>query len=106
MKYVTLHIGESVVEIYNSLFGKEMVIVDGNKVSEKYSIVGTDHRFTIRDGGQEKHVQLNTKLTVNGAIFDLYVDNKPVIEVPDNSGQFIMLLVFAFAIIAILGWLF
>lgn len=84
MKFITLHIGESVIELHNSILGKETIKVDGQIVSEQYSISGANHRFTVRENGQEKQVQLNTKLTLNGAIFDLYVDNKPVVEVPNT----------------------
>lgn len=85
MKFVTIYIGDSKVELYNTLLGKEMLIVDGQKITEKFSFAGTNHRFTIRENGQEKHCELNTKLSVNGAIFDLFVDNKPVIEAAENN---------------------
>lgn len=84
MKFITLHICDSKIELHNSVLGKETIIVDGQIISEKYSLTGANHRFSIRDNGQDKPAQLNTKLTMNGAIFDLYVDNKPVVEIPDN----------------------
>ena len=87
MKFITLHIGDSKIELHNSWLGKETVIVDGQVISEKYSITGASHRFTIRENGQEKQAQLSTKLTINGAIFDLYVDNKPVIEIPESNNS-------------------
>ena len=96
MKFITLHIGDSKIELHNSLLGKETVIVDGQVISEKYSITGASHRFTIRENGQEKHAQLSTKLTINGAIFDLYVDNKPVIEIPESNNS---MLIFFFGIV-------
>lgn len=96
MKFITLHIGESIIELHNSWTGKETIIVDGQKVSEKRSITGANHRFTIRENGQEKAAQLSTKLTINGAIFDLYVDNKPVIEIPSNISQFSIFWLFLF----------
>lgn len=96
MKFITLHIGDSTIELHNSWTGKETIIVDGQKVSEKRSITGANHRFTIRENGQDKPAQLNTKLTMNGAIFDLYVDNKPVIEIPKNIGQFSIFWLFLF----------
>ncbi|MCB0702297.1 MAG: hypothetical protein R2863_12300 [Candidatus Kapaibacterium sp.] len=90
MKFITLHIGDSKIELYNTLLGKETIIVDGQKISEKYSITGANHRFTIIENGQEKHAQLNTKLTLNGGAFDLYVDNKPIIEIPESNGSAII----------------
>lgn len=96
MKFITLHIGDSKIELHNSWLGKETLIVDGQKVSEKHSITGASHRFTIRENGQEKQAQLSTKLTINGAIFDLYVDNKPVIEIPERTGTLGTFWVFLF----------
>ena len=90
MKFITLHIGDSKIELYNTLLGKETIIVDGQKISEKYSITGANHRFTIIENGQEKHSQLNTKLTWNGGAVDLYVENKPIIAIPESNGSAII----------------
>jgi len=90
MKFITLHIGDSKIELFNTLLGKETIIVDGQVISEKYSITGANHRFTIRENGQDMQAQLSTKLTINGAIFDLYVDNKPVIEIPESNHSMII----------------
>lgn len=92
MKHSVLHLGNSKIELHNSILGKETIIVDGTTVSEKYSFAGTTHRFTIRENGADKHAQLTTKLTINGVAFDLYVDNKPVIEIPENNGLAFFLL--------------
>ncbi len=102
MKFITLHIGDSKIELFNSWIGKETIIVDGQIISEKYSITGASHRFTIRENGQEKHAQLSTKLTINGAIFDLYVDNKPVIEIPESNGSAYMFFVGIIIVVAVL----
>ena len=59
MKNVTIHIGDSVIEIHNSWQGKETIIVDGQKVSEKNSMSGAYHSFTILDNGKEKLVELD-----------------------------------------------
>jgi len=86
MKYSTIYHGDSKIELHNSILGKETVIVDEVQVSEKYSFAGTIHRFTIKENGADKQAQLTTKLTINGVAFDLFVDNKPIIEIPENNG--------------------
>ncbi|MDA9069641.1 hypothetical protein N9K07_02695 [Arenitalea sp.] len=35
------------IEFFNSFFGKETILVNGKKTSEKYSITGTYHFFKI-----------------------------------------------------------
>lgn len=92
MKHSTIHYGDSKIELHNSVLGKETVIVDGVQVSEKYSFAGTTHRFTIRENGAEKQAQLTTKLTANGGAFDFFVDNQPVVELPENNGFVFFLL--------------
>jgi hypothetical protein len=85
MKNVTLHIGDSIIEIHNSWQGKETILVDGQKVSEKNSMSGAYHSFTILDNGKEKLVELSTKLNLSGVFFSLYVDKKPIVELPERN---------------------
>ena len=41
------------IVFYNSAMGKETIVVNGKKVSEKYSFFGTRHEFTIDDDNYE-----------------------------------------------------
>ncbi len=93
MKHSTIYYSDNKIELHNTLLGKETVIVNGHEVSERRSIGGTTHRFTVSENGVEKQAQLTTKTNMNGANFDLFVDNKPVIEIPeDNTPLFFFML--------------
>jgi len=47
MKYYEYNIESNKIEFFNSFFGKETILVNGKKTSEKYSITGTYHFFKI-----------------------------------------------------------
>lgn len=47
MKYITYTIENQTLEFYNSMLGKESVVLNGKKISEKRSFLGTEHYFTI-----------------------------------------------------------
>ena len=47
MKYYEYNIESDKIEFFNSYFGKETVMVNGKKESEKFSITGTEHEFKI-----------------------------------------------------------
>ncbi len=47
MKYTTIYIGENKIEVFNTLLGIEKIKVNGEIVSRKFSIFGTEHNFTI-----------------------------------------------------------
>lgn len=47
MKYYEYNIESNKIEFHNSFFGKETILVNGKKTSEKYSITGTYHFFKI-----------------------------------------------------------
>ena len=47
MKYYEYNIESDKIEFYNSYLGKETILVNGKKVSEKFSITGTEHFFKI-----------------------------------------------------------
>lgn len=47
MKYITYTIENQTLEFYNTILGKESVVLNGKKISEKRSFFGTEHYFTI-----------------------------------------------------------
>lgn len=47
MKYITYTIEDQTLEFYNSILGKESVVLNGTKISEKRSFFGTEHYFSI-----------------------------------------------------------
>ncbi|MFN3196145.1 MAG: hypothetical protein ACE364_09370 [Chlorobiota bacterium] len=104
MKHSTVYYGNSTIELHNTILGKETVIVNGVNVSEKYSLSGTNHRFTFTDEGKERHAQLTTKMNFNGVSFDLYIDNKPVITIPESNEMvtFFLIIIFAAVFLSII----
>ena len=47
MKYYEFNIESDKIEFFNSYFGIETVMINGKKVSEKFSLTGTEHKFKI-----------------------------------------------------------
>ncbi len=74
MKYAEYNIDNNKIEFLNSILGKETVIVNGEKVSEKFSITGTEHHFTIKS----KHFVLKSN-------YELFKDKKLKIELLKND---------------------
>jgi hypothetical protein len=48
MKYTEYTIDNNKIEFLNSILVKETVVVNAEKVSEKFSITGTEHHFAIK----------------------------------------------------------
>jgi len=82
MKNTTIHLNENKIELFNFFLGKETVKVNGEIVSEKRSITGTDHVFKINENGIENTYKLTTGFNINGVGFSLYKNDKPIIEMP------------------------
>jgi hypothetical protein len=74
MKYTEYTIDNDKIEFLNSILGKEMVVVNGEKVSEKFSITGTEHHFTIKSN----HFILKSN-------YELFKDRKIKIELIKNG---------------------
>jgi hypothetical protein len=96
MKYTTVHLDENKIELFNTLLGKETVKVNGEIVSEKRSITGTEHIFKINEDGNENTYKLTTGFNINGVGFSLYKNDKPIIEMPKSK-----LAIYVFIIIGI-----
>ena len=84
------------IELFNTLLGKETVKVNENIVSEKRSITGTDHNFVVVENGAEVACKLSAGFGINGVVFNLYKNDKPIIESLKSS-------LLAFLIFVILG---
>jgi len=98
MKFITVYIGNNKIELSNSILGKESVTVNDAVVSEKSSIFGTDHHFTINEDGIDANCTLTTGMGFNGVVIDLYKNGKPIIQSSKfNSANLSM--VFAFIIL-------
>jgi hypothetical protein len=62
MHYLKVKTGDIIIELHNSNFGKETVVVDGVVVSEKSSLIGTNHFFSINKEGVEYRYMLTTRI--------------------------------------------
>ena len=111
MKFTTIHLDDNKIEVSNSFLGKETVKVNGEIVSEIFSMAGATHIFNIKENDQEVPCKLILGYGLNGVVFDLYKDEKLIIESPKKGCLAFFLIVF-FIVIAFkaldyfLGYLF
>lgn len=82
MKVTTIYVDDNKVELYNSLLGKEIVRLNNEIVSSKFSVFGAKHFFYINEYGKQVLCNLNVGFGFNGVNFNLFKDNKPIIESP------------------------
>ena len=74
MKYAEYNIDNNKIEFLNSILGKETLVVNGEKVSKKFSVTGTEHHFTIKSN----HFILKSN-------YELFKDKKLKIELLKND---------------------
>jgi hypothetical protein len=108
MKHVTINLEDNKIEFYNTILGKETIKVNGKIVSEKSSMTGTEHNFTITENTNEMPYKFTTGFGINGAIFNLYKNGKPIIESPKSN---LLIIIFGILIVlpilgVIIGFLF
>jgi len=73
MKYYEYTIESNKIEFHNSYVGYETILVNGKKVSKKYSITGAEHPFKIND----KEFMLTTEYELfKDRKFNLYLEKK------------------------------
>ena len=74
MKYTEFKANGNIVEFHNSVFGKETIFVNGEIISEKFSLFGTEHLFRLNEKQYSlksslqalKGVGIKVELAVNG----------------------------------------
>jgi len=93
MKHVTINLEENKIEFFNTILGKETIKVNGEIVSEKSSVSGTEHNFIITENANEVPYKFTTGFGINGVIFNLYKNGKPIIESPKNNLLVIVLII-------------
>ena len=98
MKFITVYIGNNKIELSNSIFGKESVTVNDAVVSEKSSVFGTNHHFTINEDGINANCTLTTGMGINGVVIDLYKNGNPII-VSSKFNSANLSMVFAFVVL-------
>lgn len=50
---MTIQDGQNKIEEQNSLWGKQTILVNGEKVSEAHSFSVREHKFTLKDDGRD-----------------------------------------------------
>jgi len=108
MKFTTVYLDENKIEIFNSILGRETIKVNGEVVSDKYSITGGEHLFSITENGTIANCKLRMGFGLNGVVFDLYKNKKPIVESPKNDFLkiFIALLIFGILIGLFVSYIF
>lgn len=107
MRFTTVYLDDNKIEIFNSLLGKETVKVNGEIVSEIYSISGATHVFNIKENEQDVVCKLVIGFGLNSAVFDLYKDEKPIIESSKKGCLTFFLIIFCIVLIfKAMGYLF
>jgi len=101
MKFTTIYLENNKIEILNSILGKETIKVNGETVSSKYSIAGGEHNFSITENGTIANCKIRMGLGFNGVVFDLYKNNKPIVESTKNGN--LILLMGLFFLVLIVG---
>ena len=94
MKFTTVHLDDNKIEVFNSFLGKEIVKVNGEIVSEIYSMLGATHVFNIKENEQDIECKLVIGFGFSGVVFDLYKGEQPIIESPKNGCVGLLLIVF------------
>ena len=102
MKYTEFKIEEDIIEFHNSVLGKETVYINGENISENYSIMGVKHKFDYNNNSYELKSSLvsffsfkvNLELRKNNELID-----SKVIKTPTN--QTIIFVLLGVAIVAI-----
>ena len=63
MQYHKFVLGDTIIEFHNNWLGEETVIVNGQVVSKKSSVLGINHHFNLIENGNQARYVLTTKIT-------------------------------------------
>lgn len=81
MHYKKIKSGDTIIEFHNNWLGVETVIINGQVVSKKASILGANHYFTIMEDGHPANYMLTTKTNEHLLVLiDLRRNGKIVFE--------------------------
>jgi tetratricopeptide (TPR) repeat protein len=69
MQYQKIISNDTVIEFHNNWLGQESVIVNGQAVSKKSSVMGIHHNFTALEDGKAVRFVLTSKMDMNGSVF-------------------------------------
>lgn len=74
MKYAEFNIDSNKIEFLNSITGIETVLMNGNRVSSKFSLSGTEHHF-----------KMNTKAFVLQSDYELFNKREMKLNLKENN---------------------
>jgi hypothetical protein len=103
MKFTTIYLGENKIEVFNSLLGRETIKVNGEIVSQKYSIFGAEHNFIIKENEESVEYKIDFGFGFNGVVFDLYRNSKPIVESPKMGCMFFVIIVMIALVVGLIG---
>ena len=101
MKCFTIYHEGNKIEVLNSILGKETIMINGEIVSSKYSLFGTEHNFKLKNNDSNCRIVLG--LSRNGHTIDFYKDDKAIIE---SSKGGCLLFAFSGIFLGIFVWFF
>ncbi|WP_067144972.1 hypothetical protein [Pseudotamlana agarivorans] len=72
MKYAEFNINTNKIKFTNSVLGLEYVLINGKKVSSKFSITGTEHKFEMHSKNYilKSTARLLAKSDINIQLFE------------------------------------
>jgi len=72
----------NIIEFHNNIWGKEKVVVNGKVESEKSSVFGTYHDFSVDKEGKKVKYRLKSMIdeATMGIMVDLYCNSELVIH--------------------------
>ncbi len=81
MYYKKLNLEGLIIEFHNNWLGEETIVVNGQTVSKKSSIMGTDHHFSVLENGSLARYVLTTKIDSSMAVYlDLCKNRNLILE--------------------------
>lgn len=79
MKLLTLYHNGNTIEVHNTMSGKEKIYYNEEEVSEKWSMFGALHSFSVTEDGEEVDYKVTTALHINGIGCDIWRAGEPLL---------------------------
>lgn len=81
MYYHKIILEDQIIEFHNNWLGEELVIVNGQLVSKKFSMLGTDHPFDLVEDGRKVHYILSVRMDMMSQVsLDLRRDGQIILH--------------------------
>ncbi len=103
MKCAEYYLDNHKIEVYNSMYGKVKVLLDGINISEKYAIFGSEHFFSL--GGNNYSLQLGGTMKIKGRYIQIRKNGIPIALKEPFTVNTVRVYLFTIALGLILGFL-